>query len=71
MISGTFGRDNNTIRRTTGIAAPVLLGLLANEMTQLTMGLDPGGFRALTLIGYVLDGEVDFTSRFDIWGWLC
>jgi hypothetical protein len=41
-------------------------------MTQLfTMGLDPGGFRALTLIGYVLDGEVDFTSRFDIWGWLC
>ena len=63
MISGTFGRDNNTIRRTTGIAAPVLLGLLTNEMTQLfTMALDPGEFRAPALIGYVVDGEVYLTS---------
>ena len=63
VIRGTFDRDNDAVRRTAEIATPVLLGLLANEVTQLfTMGPDPGGFTALTLTGCVVDGEVDFAS---------
>src|ERR1700722_1424922 len=62
-ISGAFDGDNDTIRRTAEITAPVLPGLVANEVAQLfTMGPDPGRFAALTSIGRMIDGEVDFTS---------